>query len=358
MYKRSQVTIFVILGLIILVLVSLLLYSKNLGIKENVLDNSSISSPPTLIIPAQNPLSSVSSLNTYKSQNIPFNENGIKQYLTTCLDNQMRSTIRYMALQGGMFVPRSDSVVTSYGAIASYPSDVNPSTIRPEVETQISKAAQSVLEQCLDLQNSGNSPALDVTPGRLSVKITANNIQLTLEKPAVLSTAYSDVTIKDLSLAIPSNYDKVLGVEEKIIRQNALDTEWLDLSYLNSLTLPVSILPYSGDAVVYSIEDSSQTPQTRYLFAIRSDSNSAPKLDFIPDVRLKEGTTWTYNLMATDRDGDAVYYYCNSNGCNVDAQTGELTYVAPSAGTYTLTVGARDSSGKSSTKEVTVYVET
>jgi hypothetical protein len=208
------------------------------------------------------------------------------------------------------------------------------------------------------LQNSGNSPALDVTPGRLSVKITANNIQLTLEKPAVLSTAYSDVTIKDLSLAIPSNYDKVLGVEEKIIRQNALDTEWLDLSYLNSLTLPVSILPYSGDAVVYSIEDSSQTPQTRYLFAIRSDSNSAPKLDFIPDVRLKEGTTWTYNLMATDRDGDAVYYYCNSNGCNVDAQTGELTYVAPSAGTYTLTVGARDSSGKSSTKEVTVYVET
>jgi len=355
MYKKSQVTIFVILGIIILILVSLLMYYKpSVHSKEMPYYSNSTMVPP-LILPAQNPISAAPSLVDY--QRIPFEEDSIKEYLIKCMTNQLKSNLEYMASQGGMFIPGAGSVMTAYGMIASYPFDVNPADVRLNVENQISLAAKSALEQCLDLESSGDFPNLEVDFGQMSTVLSSNDIKMSLLESIILKTEYAELEIDDLSVTLPTNYDKIIAVKENIIRQNSNDPEWLDLEYMTSLEFPVSIMPYAGEAVIYSIEY-SQNPEANYIFAITSDSNSAPKLEYVPDLRLKKDATWSYALMATDYDGDEIFYYCNSDDCNVDAQTGELTYSASSAGIKTITVGARDADNKFSEQEVKIYVET
>ena len=85
--------------------------------------------------------------------------------------------------------------------------------------------------------------------------------------------------------------------------------------------------------------------------------NSSPVIESDPVTTAKEGVAYTYDVEATDPNGDALTYSLTTSptGMTINSNTGVISWTPTAAGSFEVTVEVSDSS-KSDTQSFTITV--
>jgi len=86
--------------------------------------------------------------------------------------------------------------------------------------------------------------------------------------------------------------------------------------------------------------------------------NSSPVIESDPVTTAKEGAAYTYDVGATDPNGDTLTYSLTTNptGMTINSNTGVISWTPTAAGSFDVTVEVSDDS-KSDTQSFTITVE-
>ena len=94
-----------------------------------------------------------------------------------------------------------------------------------------------------------------------------------------------------------------------------------------------------------------------FLFTGCSLFNSAPVIESTPITSVKEGALYTYEVEATDPEGDTLTYSLTDGptGMTINSTTGVISWTPASAGSYDVTVEVSDPY-RSTTQSFTITV--
>lgn len=86
--------------------------------------------------------------------------------------------------------------------------------------------------------------------------------------------------------------------------------------------------------------------------------NSSPVIESDPITTAKEGVAYTYDVKATDPNGDTITYSLtvSPTGMTINSDTGVITWTPTAAGSFEVTVEVSDES-KSATQSFTITVD-
>jgi RHS repeat-associated protein len=106
---------------------------------------------------------------------------------------------------------------------------------------------------------------------------------------------------------------------------------------------PKSVGNYQTEVIVLDTQGASN----RQLFSVEvgtSAINHAPVISSTPGFVADVNTAYTYSVVASDSDGDALNYnlIAAPNGMSIDGATGEVTWNAPVLGTHQVVVEVND----------------
>jgi hypothetical protein len=136
-----------------------------------------------------------------------------------------------------------------------------------------------------------------------------------------------------------------LEVKNRIL-SNIKNTGMVGFPLLTSFDTEVNVVPYDTVTLIYSIYDNSSVIGDApffFNFAVKVYGNSAPRLDFIPDFVLKKGSTFEYQLEASDEDDDDVMrFYSDSALIDINQETGKFSFTPLVSGEYEISVCVQD----------------
>tara|TARA_Y100000310_G_scaffold295459_1_gene326816 strand:+ start:30292 stop:31002 length:711 start_codon:yes stop_codon:yes gene_type:complete len=233
MQKRGQITVYMIIGIIIVLIIGILLSTTFTSIEDQ--KKVSIELQP------------------------------VQNFVESCLQQTARNGVIFLALQGGYYnIPKqSHQGIPYYYANRQ---DISPdrNTIQNEMANYIDDKISNCLEkhQFVDKITYGISTTL--------VIISNNSVQLNLELPTIIESAESKTSINKYSATVNSNYGQLYDISKEFIRRQMDADEYIELdALLTFIQLPLKfhIMNYDDGNVEISILDQDKI----YKFALRLD---------------------------------------------------------------------------------------
>lgn len=195
MQKRGQATLFIILGIVLLIAIALIFFLRG-NIDFGLTGGGNVN-----------------------SQLAP-----IREHIEECIDTVAPPGIKTLALQGGTLTPNSFTLYN--GTNVQYLCYKEPSTptciqkilTRQDMENELNDYIRFQLAQCIDLDQF-DTRRIDVTTGILTIdtNINDNNIQVNLDYPITLTSTEETATISDFSSIIRLPLGKLHDVSIEII---------------------------------------------------------------------------------------------------------------------------------------------
>ncbi len=238
MFKKGQVTIFIIIAILIIVMVFLFFIFKS---SKNTQGDFFISD---------------------------LQSNSITQSVYSCIELTAIDGIRLVGIQGGYISPPENSLNTNLSNIAYgyYKGKKTLPSLR-EIENEIGSYLELALPVCFD-ENMFED--LDIIPQNVDaeVKINSNSVLFLIDYPISISKDSSKSLLKEeYRIEVPIRLGEIHGKADEIIKKVGEDPSYIDLTYLNGLDYDITILPYEKDILIYSITDeNSQIDDVPYTF--------------------------------------------------------------------------------------------
>ena len=241
MKKRAQVTIFIIIGLIILALIFFGVYFRK-EIKETLMERA-----------------------IFKSIVVEENVREAVNYISNCINDVSDLAVTYVLAQGGWIKPRY--YFEYYPLLVGYwkyeNKDTSPTleTIKKEMEDFVN----FYVEECMADFYREKLIIIRVTP-ETKIEIKPNKIIFDVSYPAII--LFNNVTYKVPDT--PFHYEKdaelvgVYNAGNKIIDMELKNSNYVDLTYMGDLGYDVTRLPFGRDTL-YLITGKT----TQLLFATR-----------------------------------------------------------------------------------------
>ncbi len=123
--------------------------------------------------------------------------------------------------------------------------------------------------------------------------------------------------------------------------------DFTSLFDINRSTGRISFTPKPSDAgtheILIKIVDKDQNIDYTSLMINVSNGNSPPSIDRIPDQVMHVGVPFTYQVTATDPEGDQFYFISNStsnitDSCKIDSRSGIISITPSVVGYYYCTI--------------------
>ena len=285
--KKAQITIFIILGIIILFSSAAFFY-----IKDKLHNNSlNLESPKVM------------------KENIGFNN--IEKYIEYKIQKRFEDAIYLSAINGGRIYDENYCYLTEdyklsyyrYNSIMTYPNLtlISDDILRYVFENvMVDLAYDEELEKRGIVLNFSTSPQGNVIFNQkesiadISWKITASGTDSsvrTMDK-FLIKSDLRFLHLYDFAKEV-SSYKNLLPLEYDSIKNDSLS---------------LNVFPYDEEKIFYTIKDSSVEPSLIFMFATNDVPDSYPKFEPIPNFNLKVNETLSYDLYAEDIDGNEVFY--------------------------------------------------
>ncbi len=319
--KKSQITIFIIVGIIILFATFFFLFIRKEILKK----------------PVELPVAAV-----------PLEAQPVKTYIEQCLEQTAIPGIYLLASQGGYIYPPIQSLVTETSSIAYKMPTLSL------MEQQLNQYISFALPTCIDEFKPFKEQGFDITSGEVTAtaNINRDNVDLRLSYPVTVTTQNSTAKISSFVATVPIRLGKVYDLSRQVSESENQKPEEIDVVYLGGLDITnLGVIPYDSDIIIYTLHDSASDQEGNpfvFSFASSRESNSAPEIEFVPDFVLSKGKQFIYQVSATDPDEDAITFSDDSDLFGIDPQTGEIRFVAQATGNFETMITATDSRGKSS----------
>ncbi|MBI4139408.1 hypothetical protein HY483_00420 [Candidatus Woesearchaeota archaeon] len=317
--KRSQITVMLILGILILGGVSASIY---------------------LYVQARSPLIVES------SDDVLSIEGGI----SSCLEEETVLGSYLVASQGGVFESDSNTLLTPFNDVRLAVRDgVNVSVENSAVELAIEAFLNSTLRDCIDkiLIAHGESPRVVVMS--VKVSILENFVQSELEFPIIFSQPDGRETVLGKQVVVvPLRLSKILEVYNKVVDFSIAHPENINFDEVSNLGMVLEIIPYADSFIIYTITDedtdSSLGGLLRWNFAVELENAQIPKINFVPGYTVVIGDTLIHDVDIAEGWSSDLKYSLTTNP-NTDAfineRTGVINYTAKQAGSYNFKVCAK-----------------
>ena len=341
MLKKAQVTLFIIIGMVILIAVALFLYLNKESAATDLKEESGDAEESSLIVPAA------------------------KTYLQGCLANELEDAVFLMGYQGGyIWIPDSaETESTYYSDVAYWFSDKRsraPSL--KEMETEISQYLENYSKACM-LKLGELLPGYDITFKGFEVNTTITPESIDAEARTQIRIAQEKTVqrVTSIPLSLPIRLGMAVDTANAAIRTLEEDPTSVDLTTL--LDMPQEIVVHDVDSlkkiiVVRDRNSSVAGLPFQFMFAVElsPEQGNAPAIEAPAEVTANVGERITIDVNATDPNGDELVFSLVSFEHDIDTQTGMITLTPESAGVIELLVTVEDPGGNSDFANIIVDV--
>jgi len=254
MQKRGQITIFIIVGIIVLAIFLGMIFINQLLIKEKIIVEEEVVLEPIKIAP-------------------------VKLFIEECLEQTSRDAILIVSSQGGYYQTPEPFYSFAYLNIPYY-FDLGYKNIPSKnlIEQQISQYTNEFIHLCLR-----NLPEMfkeyQLSYGILGVEtsIGEESVIVNLNMPTTIFIGNKITTISNFQVNIRSELNQALGLTESIIEKQEENPNYVRMSYLSKLSLENDLfieLVHEDNTVFYKL----RFPDSKFnddwyvfIFAIKYD---------------------------------------------------------------------------------------
>lgn len=333
MQKRGQITVFLVVGIVVLLLAALLFF---------VISKSQISM-----------------LEVEEEETKAFNwvKPALQLYIEDCIKETADPSVYLLAVQGGIIYPDEDSkiLLTDYGIVNYAWINGMNGLSKQKMQKDLAEYLVENIDLCLDFETF-EKQGLQIVPDYDKMKaefaIQEKMISITFNFPLKVSLPTGDeINLEAYSVQMNSNFGEMLSAVENLNMPN------IDLNDLIDLPYQPVVFPYDESVTVYSLSSDDAQEPLAFMFAVRNDypDNEAPILDFIPDKTFSVGDRWEEVLTASDANNDLLAFSSNSNKFPI-AEDGTISLELAAAGAFEVTFSVEDGRGGESSQKVLVTV--
>jgi len=326
---KGQVTIFVILGLVILLIVGVMFTLSRDGEPDKIL---------------------------------LLNEQSVRGYVEECLNTQMVLGLEMIGLQGGYIYPAEfPGFIDMNGVAVHYHHFVGYNLVPYEEdieEMQISQFIEDFLEDCLDDFSVFEGA---VTAGTVNAQthIELDSVTVDLDYPVVLGDDEAKSVLNHFSQTVSVPLGRMLSASNTIVNSLIDDAPYLNYDVLNSIPFVVEMysLPEGDVFLLWDSESSFSEEGYSFLFGSLNTDNSKPDLLNPGPQVLKFNENYNLQLNVMNFDDEGIVFSDNTNLFEVDRLTGMVTFVPKQMGVFDVSFTVRDAVGNTDTEVVRMEVK-
>ncbi len=250
MKKRGQLTLFLVLGIILVILVFVMVYYRA-AITDTV---------------------SKKVLN--KAVVLPSNVKNVQSYVQSCVEDNSLSSLYYLGGQGGLSSPTPNNAFVSddFHAAYGYYNGKNTLPSLADFERDFSASMNSFLPTCLA---SADFNKLKISPSKPSTNLEFfdDKVKVSVDYPLAVSEGESVYNLNDpYEVEYPLRVKLLHDIGGSIVKKSASDPTNIDVSYLLDLGVRVDVYPYDEKTVIYALSDIKSVINNAsyyYVFAVR-----------------------------------------------------------------------------------------
>lgn len=309
MTKKGQITVFLIIGVIILVMVGFLLYYEKV-------------------------------VKVRKSAVVSYDVNPIKFYVENCIESVGPFGLFLIGIQGGFVEPSIISIRTPYSEIAyAYYEEVETLIQLPIIGSQFSRYIENQLPGCIN--NFEVFKGIDIIDGEIKAEtiFTEKDIIVNVKYPLTIKKEFSETELSDFSVVFPIRLKKIYDDVKTIVNKEIDNPKEIDVTYLKETGMDIAILPINNDTIIYILVDNeSKLENGPYTFMFANKfkledidgiiTEHAPVLEFIDDFNVTENQEFSYKVKATDVDDNELSFFAYST-LNVEIDQDGLLEFTP-----------------------------
>ncbi|MBN2368120.1 hypothetical protein JXC34_03800 [Candidatus Woesearchaeota archaeon] len=239
MKKRGQVTLFVVIGIVVLIIAGLIIYFVNRNAREQLSGNeidTKVLSP-------------------------------IKSYVEQCIHQTAKDALVKMGQQGRLY---SDvNLVSDKNSIAFfyYKGQGFFPTSMTTMEEDVSRYIKENLGSC-----TGNYDFItydiedDFAKMMVSTNFNQDKMEIDVFFPITVSVGNTETAITDFNAEVDISYPGIYEVSREIYKRTKSDPEWVDVDYLSSVPYKVRLLKVSEDTIIYELTDDDGLDDVAYVY--------------------------------------------------------------------------------------------
>jgi len=307
---KGQVSVFVIIGIVLIFIVAL----------ATILFNQFDITP-------ENPL-------RIKSQ--------LSRHVTSCMDQICITGASVVAAQGGHIEPdnfaRTDDLDIAYG---HYAGAITLATIT-EIEQELSGYVDDNLAECIQ---SGFPRAVVGDP---DTKIIVNPDRIIVETNCEVELDDDSEIV--FNTEVPMELGRIHSIANDIV--SSIDFDWVDLTGLSLVPSQVSLVPHDDSTLIYYILGNDIMFNTAVQYLMNED----PVLDLPAEVILEDGVPWMYHVNCSDPDDDPLTIEDSSSMIDT-LPDGSILSTPEVPGSYDITFTCRDDHSNYDQKTIQVIVQ-
>ena len=288
--KYGQVTIYIILGLILLIGLGFLNYLRNGINKEKVEEISEI----------------------------PFEVNSIKTYIQNCIQITGKDALFYVGKQGGYYELKKPYLIDDNFNLPYYfynNLDFSPSI--KDIEKEISKYLNNKLPFCINYFKDFREQGYDINGNLInnSIIITENSLKIKSDYPLSIYKDKTYLTYNEFSNDVPIRLNLIYNISKSIVDRIAKDDNiclscLLEYGIKNNLS--IEIYEISNSTFIFYIKDNQSIlegdPFT-FRFAVKGKEErttiiepTALNILPIPNQIAEAGYLFTYKLLIEGKE--------------------------------------------------------
>ncbi|MBU1205086.1 MAG: hypothetical protein KKE93_04210 [Nanoarchaeota archaeon] len=227
MKKRGQITIFIIVGLILVFSMFIILYlNKNKIGDLDVLQSSDIKP--------------------------------IEYYVDLCVKSSASDALYLLGVQGGYTTTPDLYFESAYAKIAYwYYKGRDTSPAIEEMEQELSSYVNRALPECIESLNVFSDMGFEFEFGEINTKtkINENNVEFNIDYPITIKKGDSKTEIKEFYRNFPVRLGHMHSIAKEIVGKEIEDPDWIDMTYLVGQDVNFQIYPYDENIIIYSLLD-------------------------------------------------------------------------------------------------------
>lgn len=315
--RRSQVTFWIILGIVAIILVLIVIQLPAPGITVS-------------------------------------NFNNIKGYYDQCTHDKIIDSILLTGAQGGYTIlPAKYNQDLDMGLYVTEEQYNVPS--KEDLKNQLENWLSANLPKC-ERQFEGFNTIVGAAVA--DVTIGESKVIVKIDMPIDLTKEEETRQYREFVHEIPIRLGHIHKIASEISQDRVDDPLWVDFSALDALDVDVDLVSHDDKTLVYYLIDSkSMILGEPYVFAfvVGLRGNMAPVTSLKNSYLAQEGEKVQIPVNAMDPDGDTISY-SSSNPYFAIGPTGMITFDATVAGVYETTLTVKDSRNAYVNRNVKVVV--
>lgn len=328
--KQGQVTVFIIIGLVLLLTIGIIIFFTTS--KE----------PETKVSLDLQP---------------------VKTFVDECLQQVSAPAVLLLAAQGGyIYLPEHTALVGEVKVGYGYDNGKKQLLDIESMQAQLNKYIGEQLQACINGFTS--LPGKNIEAGAMKVKtaIAKNNVAVVIDYPVTVvvgdpSNQQTKETIDTFSTTVNLRLGYVYEMAGNVLNKQAADKEYLDLTYLQSFDVPIKVITIDKETLLFSFEDNDLIFQTAAKFPV----NTAPVLQLDTVYTLKDEQLFTLEIPYQSDDpvafsDDSIFFTIEHDGTNNGNAI--ISFIPHITGEFPVKIKVVDSIGQTTEQEILLKVIT